>query len=693
MLGILLAAAALLADFTRGLVHIATNPSPFKEDIREGLNDVDRSIALLRTALDGSKQLLKATEDELDASIMRANSAEKALAGLGDSRDKLMSALDQAAKADMEISRIQKCLEEERKGRSLVEEGKEIAESETEQVGSDMEKREKEIDDLRAMVEEVKRWGEEKLEGHVKREVELRDGIEESQREFEKVKEEKERLAEEARSMEKRAGTMAEQVSAAALALEETRRELERVESELEEKRTESKRVDKESLELDKRSEENKLWKEAVENMKEELKDLQLELKERDRVVEAVALESDELRSLLAARDAELREISERLASAMTGEQERGGDSRQSDLKLEEIKEHLDAEQLALSAEIARAKLKKSDIGADVLDEMDRLAMELEAEGKLLQAGLRKAEATMRLEEHQQQRKNGAVEDVLESIHDDDAGGMWALGDTRGELNAQNAESQTPSKAGSAAAREENTSLDGKELEPGKPAVELDDKERAESLGLAPREGRVDEMYEITEILPTPHEDIADEFHAPAGSGKAQYQEVAEVSDERVESAAKLDEFIGDRANEGEKLQSSGMSDEGGVNEITKASFRLSNAEQMGKGVGLEESHRMGANAEEGELVEGVAAMSEASKRMDAGNTGLRQPVKLPPELLDSLDDMTLQKVDDKPKRGKAKKEEMGRKRRGRAPKSDGQGKDGGEAAKRKRGRPKKSDR
>lgn len=689
VLGILLAAAALLADFTRGLVHIATSASPSKEHVRKGLNDVDESISLLRAALDGSKQLLRATEDQLDANVMRANSAEKALAGLGDSRDKLMSALDQAAKADIEVSRIERCLEEEREGRGLVEGGKEKAGQQMEQIGLEMERREKEIDELREMVAEVKNWGEEKLEGHVKKEVELKEGIEETQLEFEKVKEERERLAEEARGMEKRAGTMAEQVSSAALALEETRRELERAESELEEKRAESERVEGESLEIDKRSEETKQWKRVVENMEGELRNLQMELKERDRVVEAVAHESDELRSLLAARDAELREMSERLASAITNEQESGGDSRQSDLKLEEIKNHLDAEQIALSAQIARAELKRSDIGADVLDEMDRLAMQLEAEGKLLQVGLRKAEATMRLKEHQQQRKEGAVEDVLESIGDDNSDGMAALGDMSAGLNVQNAEAKMASKAGSTANREEDQVTDGEELESTKPAAEFEDEQKVRLVTIGPQGGIVDERYEVIENVPMPYENIANEIHASEGSLMGSYEEATKVSSERVESAATAGEVTGDRIEEGAKLEPPGTSDEDGVYSVTRASFTSDKAEQMGKRVESGESNRSEADVEKGELVEGVAAMSEAAKRKEKG---WHQSVELPPELLDSLDDMTLQKVGDKPKRGMAKKEELGRKRRGRPPKNDGQGKDGGEHAKRKRGRPKKND-
>lgn len=696
VLGILLAAAALLADFTRGLVYIATNASSSNDGVRKGLGDVDRSIALLHMALDESKQILKATEDELDASIMRANSAEQALAGLGDSRDKLMTALDQAAKADIEVNRIERYLEEEREGRKAVEGGKQVLGTEIEQIILDMEKREKEVEQLGAMVVEVRSWGEEKLGGYTKREVELREVIEKNQRDFEKVKEEREQLASEAREMEKKASTMAEQVSAAALALEETRRELQQVESDLLERRVESERVDEASLEIDKRNKESKHWKEVVAKMKGELKELQSELKERDKTVRSVARESDELRSLLATRDAELREVSERLASAMANERETGGDSRRSHLKLEEIKKNLDAEQLALSAEIARAELKKSDLGDDVLDEIDRLAMELEAEGRLLQAGLRKAEASVRLEEHQQQRKNRAVEDILESIEEDD--GLVTLDDISEELSLpSNIDPKPRLHGGSPTVKGTDQSVD---VEAQKPTTVVDlDTAEGESAPSAAHEGIADERQETTETPLPLREDMSDVSRGSTKILTAPYEKTE--LNRGAERTAQLLELIDNRNEGGARSEPMDVAEEESKDERRRVSSTNREPIQMIREVMPERNSRVEGETGKGDMVEEVIARSEAVRSAEravdihisnSGNGG-RQSTELSTELPDSLDDAIMQRNGQKPNQEKARKEKSGRKRRGKQTKNDEQGQGSGEPGKRKRGRPKKSER
>lgn len=423
VLGIVLAAAALLADFAAGLVRLATRGGGRGEDgtdVEQRLGDVDDSIALLQRALDGSKRALAETEASLDATVARASSAEAAMKGIGDSRDRLQKALDQAAVAEVEVRRIQESLRVERERRESVGESVEEREEESLRVQVDVAKREREVSELRELLASVRESGDEALAEHERREKELAVKIERRDAELERVREERARLGSEAVEMERRAETMSEQVSAATLALEETRMELERVQADLEKRLAEQEAVEEESAKVVQRSAERERMKEQLREMQSELEEIRRELRTRDQIVEEVALESDQLASLLAARDAELREVHRRLDSAVVAEKGGGGDAGRSDLSLEEIKNNLDAEQLALSAEIAKAELVRSDIADEDLDPLDRLKKVMNVEGDLLQAGLRKAETTVKLEEHDKKRKQGAVDEVLGSIGEEE---------------------------------------------------------------------------------------------------------------------------------------------------------------------------------------------------------------------------------------------------------------------------------
>lgn len=419
VLGIVLAAAVLLADFARGLVRLATRGGAAGEDakyVEQRLTDVDDSIVLLQRALDGSKRALAETEASLDATIARASSAEAAMKGIGDSRDRLQKALDQAAVAEVEVRRIQESLRVERGRRESVEESVEERAEESARVQEQVAKREREVSELRDLLATVRESGDGALAEHERRETELAAKIKTRDVELERVREERARLGSEAVEMERRAETMSEQVSAATLALEETRIELERVQADLEKRLAEQEAVEEESAKVVQRSAERERMKEQLREMQGELEEIRRELRTRDKIVDEVSLESDQLASLLAARDAELREVHRRLESAMAAERVPGGDASRSDLSLEEIKSNLDAEQLALSAEIAKAELTQSDIREEDLDPLDRLKKEMNVEEDLLQAGLRKAETTVKLEEHDKNRKQGAVDEVLGSI-------------------------------------------------------------------------------------------------------------------------------------------------------------------------------------------------------------------------------------------------------------------------------------
>eukprot|EP00177_Eucheuma_denticulatum_P008700 GFKZ01015815.1.p1 GENE.GFKZ01015815.1~~GFKZ01015815.1.p1 ORF type:complete len:637 (-),score=136.48 GFKZ01015815.1:255-2165(-) len=423
VLGVLLAAAALLADFAKGLARVTRVQRNLSvEDLEGELRDVDKSIFLLRTALDESKRALKVTEDDLDENLMRANSAEKALAGLGDSRDKMMKALDDAAKAEIELERIKSYLAEEEESTTVVENKRKRFGAEMASVAWDVEKREKEVEEITQLLDDVRRWGREKLDGFAEREVQLKERIAQRETEVENVKVENDRLNEEIVKMERRASTMTEQVSAAALALDETMRELERVQEELNKRKAESDQLELRNEEFEQSSSEAENLRAALHDMERELRDLQVELRERDTFVDTVAHESDELRSLLATRDAQLRDVSRQLISAAEKERERGGDPRQSELKLEEVTSNLEAEQLAFSAEIAKAEIATSDIIQENVNVVERLESEMDVEANIIRAGVKKAEAAVLLEEHQQIRKEGAINDTLDTLNAENQG-------------------------------------------------------------------------------------------------------------------------------------------------------------------------------------------------------------------------------------------------------------------------------
>lgn len=456
MLGIVLAAAALLADFARNLARLTLNSVQPKRSPAADLREIDNSISQLQTVLDTSKTALTGTERQLDETLNRANLAEGAISSMGDSREAISDAKQQASDAYIRLSTVRDALQLQTARRDDVRADMTVMRQERARLQRTIDEREAEVADLTLRLDAERaqpRADEQQRQQAEQRERALQDELDARGGELVGARAERDEMGREAELMAQRVGTLEEEAEMASRALAETRDELQRVLADVADREADLARVEQDAASALRQSVDAERLRKVVSGMERELGELQGELRARDQVVRDVEKESDELRSILAARDVELRGLSSKLESAISAEQDKGGDSRQSDLNLEDVKSSLNTEQMALAAEIAHAELASYDIGEDDLDPLDRLTMEIGAEGGRFQANLRRAETALKRDENERLRKDGAVREILQSVEEEvdreDAAGQWPpvypnndeLGDISGADEAGDAES------------------------------------------------------------------------------------------------------------------------------------------------------------------------------------------------------------------------------------------------------------
>lgn len=425
VLGIVMAAAALLVDFARNLARLAARTSPTPNLFKSDLQAVESSIADLQTALNTSKSELTRTERQLDDTLARANSTEAAIAAMDDTRTAISNARRQAADAYSRLIHVRDTLNAQTSRRDDTVSDISAMRRERDRLATLIDRKEDEVTDLQARLASA-RESQQTYEANsqaesAQREQILQDEIRKREDHLDQVQAERDRVAQEAAVMSERVDALEEEAATATTALTETRLELARVAAEVDEREEEITRVEFENTQALKQSEEAGRLKQVVSGMERELGDLQGELRERDQVVRDVEKESDQLRSLLAARDAELQELSSRLQSAISAEKDTGGDSRVSDSNLEDIKSSLDSEQLALAADIARAELASLEINEGDLDPLDRLSLEMGAEGDRLQSSVMRAETALKRDTSDRERKDGAVREILDSVTEEES--------------------------------------------------------------------------------------------------------------------------------------------------------------------------------------------------------------------------------------------------------------------------------
>lgn len=439
VIGVLLAAAALLLDFGREVARLVGGGGPSVDVLERGLQEVDRSIGSLERVLDGSKRALAGAEAGLDAAIARAGCAEQALVGVGGMRGSLEGLLVQAEEASVELAKIEASLEEERERRLRGEEVQGEKEAERRLLDAAVAEREGDVERLRSLIEDVRGSGESALDVAKGREESLRGEIVARDNELEAMRMERELAATESRALEEKTAAMAEQVASAAEALELTRVQLEEAQKDLEERRSAKRQAEAERVAaLNKGMQADKM-RTVLGDTERELGELQAELRARDAMVNSMEAESDQLRSQLAARDAELHVLASRVES-LAALDKRGGDADMSNMSLDQVNANLKAEQMALGAELTKAELASFALSEKDLDPLDRIGRELGAEKSLVQAGLRKAEAAVKIEEHLAQRREDAVADVLDSV----AEGGSELTAVAKQAQAKSSEKETP---------------------------------------------------------------------------------------------------------------------------------------------------------------------------------------------------------------------------------------------------------
>lgn len=150
--------------------------------------------------------------------------------------------------------------------------------------------------------------------------------------------------------------------------------------------------------------------------LQSELSSLKTNMNSLEERLSSISIERDSIKSLLAARNAQLDNITKQLESAVTQDGQSGGNVTKSKLSLDMILNNLTAEKMALSSEIARAEIAVEDLTINDVDELSRIQKQIDAEGGLLKAGLLKAEATVKMEEQENERKKTAVSDVIDSL-------------------------------------------------------------------------------------------------------------------------------------------------------------------------------------------------------------------------------------------------------------------------------------
>lgn len=428
VLGIVLAAAALLTDFARNLVRLSMRSQPTRPALFAELNDVESSIASLQEALDVSKETLADTERNLDVTLSRASTAESAIASMDDTRATLASARQQASDVNDRLTNARAALRSQAESRSNARADANTLRDERDRLVLTVTQREKELNELRLQLNNIRSKDNSTSDVGASpsgnndlllREKKLLEEIQTRDEQLKTTLQERNEVEEKAKAAAARVDALEGEAEEASRALQETQMELDRLNREAAAREQELVRMEQESSELARRSKESDRLRDVLANMERELGALQEELRSRDRVVENAAREFDALKGFLAARDAEIRQLEARLASAISIERDRGGDPRQSDHNLQEVTDSLEAEQLALSAEIAQAKLTGLDLSGEEFNELDNVSEQIDAEEKLLEANLRRAELKLRRQQQEQDRKENAVHDIMESVEDE----------------------------------------------------------------------------------------------------------------------------------------------------------------------------------------------------------------------------------------------------------------------------------
>eukprot|EP00172_Hildenbrandia_rubra_P003526 Plantae.Rhodophyta-Hildenbrandia_rubra.ctg5775.p2 GENE.Plantae.Rhodophyta-Hildenbrandia_rubra.ctg5775~~Plantae.Rhodophyta-Hildenbrandia_rubra.ctg5775.p2 ORF type:complete len:487 (+),score=106.08 Plantae.Rhodophyta-Hildenbrandia_rubra.ctg5775:153-1463(+) len=93
------------------------------------------------------------------------------------------------------------------------------------------------------------------------------------------------------------------------------------------------------------------------------------------------------------------------------------GDNGRSDAVLNEVTQNIEAESIALGADVKRAEIESRALSEEGLEEIDRVSLQLKAEEEGLRAGLKKAEATLRRAQTEAWRKKKAVGEIMEYAH------------------------------------------------------------------------------------------------------------------------------------------------------------------------------------------------------------------------------------------------------------------------------------
>lgn len=420
VLGVVLAAAALLVDFAQTLTRLAMRPSPGVPILKTDLRDVDASITTLQSALDASKAALAETERQLDSTLARASTAEGAIAAMDDTRAAIAAARQQANDAQERLTAARDALRKSSSKQMDAADAASTAARECSRLERTIAIREAELADVCERLEKARLADFEEANNVRANEQALVEDLAKREKELAQALSERDEVQRRSAELKKKAGSLEVEASAAAQALLKTENELKRMRTEVKTREKEWKTLEVESERALQQSEETERLRVVVERMENELKGLQEQLEIRDEAVQSVAAESDQLRSVLAARESELRELNQRLQSAETAESDPGGDYRKSELNLEEVKSSVEAEQLSLAADIARARVASGDAGDDVVDPLDRVRKEFEAESGRLQADMIRANAAMKKGTEEIRIRDRAIQEVMELSEDED---------------------------------------------------------------------------------------------------------------------------------------------------------------------------------------------------------------------------------------------------------------------------------
>lgn len=311
VIGVVIAAAALLTDFAKNLfklsfpsfssaLYTSTNISRLTSELQQ----VDASIQSLQKALDSSKSLLQQSERTLDVTLAKANTTDKALSSavpISDMKLILVETRQQTSDLISKLLIVRSTLKQQLIKKKSTFQEVEYLKKERSKLLVDIQNRKTYLNNLLATsssAEDVEKLQQEITEKDLK---------------LQNIKNERLSMEQNLQRSESKILELEQESMTISQILNDTQSQVENLALQAKEKEIEIENIEQSSTQLKVQKSETDRLKNMVKYMEGELNELQDELKQRDVRVENVSKESDSLRSLLQSKEAELTRLAVQL--------------------------------------------------------------------------------------------------------------------------------------------------------------------------------------------------------------------------------------------------------------------------------------------------------------------------------------------------------------------------------------------